>query len=705
MEFSLAQQTLIQAPLNRKLFVTGPAGTGKTTAGTARLHWLITHGAPAHNILILTPQRTLALPYDEARHAPQLRPGGLVTLATVGALARRMVDLFWPLAAEEAGFAQPQARPIFLTLETAQYFMARVVAPLVEEGYFQSIAISRNRLYSQIIDNLNKAAVVGFPITEIAPRLKSAWVGEKTQLRIYDEAQECALRFRRYCLEHNLLDFSLQMEVFLKYLWPEPLCRTYLLEQYPHLIVDNLEEDTPVAHELLRDWLPHAASALLIYDEGGGHRSFLGADPESAAALAPLCDEPLRFTDSFVASAPILALAEALGAAIASPSRPAEAESPAVPATVKRHAAVRSALHYELHRFHPEMLDWTADTIAGLVHHEGLPPAEIAVLAPFLPDALRFALAQRLEQRDVPVRSHRPSRALREESAAQALLTLAALGHPGWGLCPPRYDVAYALAATIEALDLVRAQLLTDILYRVKDGCPRLEPFAGLQTEVQQRITYLLGGRYEALRLWLERYREAPAAELDHFLSRLFGELLSQPGYRFHEDYDAARVAANLIESAQKFRWIAGALPAEKSPAQEYVELVREGVLAAQYLRDWEPEQTEAVLLAPAFTFLMANRPVEVQFWLNVGSTGWWERLYQPLTHPYVLSRHWPVGRLWLDSDEVAAREETLQRLTQGLLQRCRRAVYLGLSELGEDGYEQQGALLMAIQRVLRKLA
>jgi len=32
MEFSLAQQTLIQAPLDRKLFVTGPAGTGKTTA-------------------------------------------------------------------------------------------------------------------------------------------------------------------------------------------------------------------------------------------------------------------------------------------------------------------------------------------------------------------------------------------------------------------------------------------------------------------------------------------------------------------------------------------------------------------------------------------------------------------------------------------------------------------------------------------------
>ena len=719
MNYSTAQQELIQAPLDHKLFLSGPAGAGKTTAAVGRLRQLIASGIPGEHILILTPQRTLAQPYDAARRDPHLRPGSTATIATLGGLARRMVDLFWPLAAEEAGFAQPEARPTFLTLETALYFMARIVGPLVQEhGYFESIAIERNRLYSQIIDNLNKAAVVGFPMTEIAPRLKAAWVGEKAQLRTYDEAQDCALRFRRYCLEHNLLDFSLQLEVFSQHLWPEPLCRDYLLEQYPHLLVDNLEEDTPVMHEVLRDWLPHAHSALLILDEEGGHRAFLGADPESAATLAAYCDDRRYFNESCVTTPPVAALAEALGQAVArtpSPAPPADEDRstaalhiPTPPtrqrsATESQKAPLRQALIYELHRFHPEMLDWVADTISQLVHGEGLPPAEIAVLAPFLTDALRFSLAQRLEQRGIPTRSHRPSRALREESAARALLTLAALGHPAWGLCPPRHDVTSALVHTIEALDLVRAQLLSEILYRPKGGRPHLEPFAGLQTEVQQRITYLLGGRYEALRLWLEQYSAAPVEELDHFLSRLFGELLSQPGFHFHQDYDGARVAANLIESVQKFRWIAGALPAEKSPAQEYVELVQEGVLAAQYLRDWETEEEDAVLLAPAFTFLMGNRPVEVQFWLNVGSTGWWERLYQPLTHPHVLSRQWPVGKLWLDSDEVAAREETLYRLTQGLLRRCRRAIYLGLSELSEQGYEQQGALLIAIQRVLRE--
>ncbi len=84
--------------------------------------------------------------------------------------------------------------------------------------------------------------------------------------------------------------------------------------------------------------------------------------------------------------------------------------------------------------------------------------------------------------------------------------------------------------------------------------------------------------------------------------------------------------------------------------------MVQAGVIAAQYLGGWRLEAEAAVLLAPAYTFLMANRPVEVQFWLDVGSRGWAERLYQPLTHPYVLSRAWQPGRLWTDADEMRGR-------------------------------------------------
>ncbi len=71
---------------------------------------------------------------------------------------------------------------------------------------------------------------------------------------------------------------------------------------------------------------------------------------------------------------------------------------------------------------------------------------------------------------------------------------------------------------------------------------------------------------------------------------------------------------------------------------------LQDGVIAAQYLEGWQTQAGEAVLIAPAFTFLMMNRPATVQFWLDAGSSGWWERLSQPLTQPYVLSRSWMGG-------------------------------------------------------------
>jgi hypothetical protein len=128
--------------------------------------------------------------------------------------------------------------------------------------------------------------------------------------------------------------------------------------------------------------------------------------------------------------------------------------------------------------------------------------------------------------------------------------------------------------------------------------------------------------------------------------------------------------------------------------------MLQDGVIAAQYIEAWQTETDKAVLIAPAYTFLMINRPVTIQFWLDAGSSGWWERLFQPLTQPYVLSRSWERDRLWTDADDLVANQQALRRLVTGLLRRCRGRVYLGLCDLGESGFEQRGPLLKAIWKM-----
>ncbi|MBI5958903.1 MAG: hypothetical protein HY866_09225, partial [Chloroflexi bacterium] len=278
------------------------------------------------------------------------------------------------------------------------------------------------------------------------------------------------------------------------------------------------------------------------------------------------------------------------------------------------------------------------------------------------------------------------------------------LAYPEWGFIPPAVDVADALYQVIEELDPIRAWLLAQIIYRPGRG--ELGSFDAIKTDVRQRITHRAGEKFEHLRAWLINYQaEANQTPPDHFLSRLFGEVLAQPGYRFHTNLDAGRIVAELVESAAKFRKTLYPRRVDEwsSVGQEYFDLVQQGMLAALYVASWRDEEKDAVFIAPAHTFLMRNRQVDYQFWLDVGSTHWWERLEQPLTHPYVLARRYPAREVWTDDREYEARREALCRLVVGLARRCRKQVFAGIADLSEQGYEQRGLLLQVIQQVIQR--
>ena len=690
---SVDQQAIVTLPLSGRVFLSGQAGTGKTTTGVARLQHLVESGIPPQEICILCPQRTLAEPYYELVRQSEFPSGGSPAVLTLGGLAQRLESLYWPTIALEAGFGHPDEPPAFLTLETAQYYLARLVKPLRAKGYFETVALDPNRLLSQILDNMNKAAVVGFSISEISSRLQMAWVGKPEQTHIYQEAQECANQFRQYCLENNLLDFSLQLEVFTRFLWPTPLCRETLFSTYRHLIFENVEEDVPVVHDIVQQWLARFESALLIYDEGGGYRSFLGADPETGFNLQTACDEVVTFHQSFVSSPPLEAFRQSLSAAIQHHEIPTSAP------------LSRSAFTLIRQQFAPQMLAEVVRLTRDLIEQHQVAPGDISILSPFLSDSLRFTLMDRFAEIGILARSHRPSRSLREEPATLCLLTLARLAHPHWKLKCSHYDVRVSLMQSIQDLDLIRADVLSRIVYRPNQPQNGLTAFDQIRPETQQRISYQIGERYEQLREWILAYQQVEPVELDVFLSRIFGEILSQPGFGFHQNFDGASIISRLIGSVQKFRWgTAGALAREhQSLGLEYIQMVADGILAAQSLQAWQDHTEDAVFIAPAHTFLLMNQPVRYQFWLDIGSPAWWTRLYQPLTHPIVLSRHWPAGKVWTDADEYAANQFALSQLTTGLIQRCRDGIFLCSSAMNEQGEEPRSALLQAIQLILRR--
>lgn len=677
--------------MDRSRFLQGPAGTGKTTAALDHVRALLDGGALAEQILILVPARSLGTPYYSAQAAPDWPSSTPLDVVTLGGLARRGLELFWPLVAGRAGFRQPTLEPSFLSLETAQYYMNHLVDEQIRSGIYESISLRRGQIIRQTLDNLNKAAVNAFSLDEIEARLITAW-GDRHSSRppVYRASIDLASKFRALCREHSLLDFSFQVELYTQYLLAEPDYQRWFAGQYRHLVADNLEENVPLAADFIRWAWDALDTALLVYDDDAGYRVFLGADPSGMAELATLCEDVERRAPAEESPTPVRALAGALAVLF----------DGGASGVISSDDTQEPPLTLQLHKFYPQMIDGVVNEIAALVE-AGTPPGEIVVLAPLLGDSLRFELMQRLDERGIRAVSHRPSRALRDEPAARAMLTLMALAYPDWGVDPPVLDVVDALQQVIGPLDPVRAWLLAQIVYRPGRG---LGSFDVIKPGMQERISYRAGEQYERLRGWLAAFAEdAPASPPDHFLSRLFGEVLSQPEFGFHADLEAGRVIAELVESARNFRQILHPDGADdwRAPSHEYYTLVQEGLLAASYLSSWRLEAQDAVFLAPAYTFLMRGRVVDHQFWLDVGSHVWWERLEQPLTHPYVLARSYPADQMWTDDLEFYARRDALRRLVLGLVRRCRRQVHLAVCDLGESGYEQRGPLLQIVQRLM----
>lgn len=639
----------------------------------------------------------------------------------MAALARSSIELYWPLIAGMADFDDASREPTFLNLETSQYHMANFVDLAIGQAEFDGIRIERSRVISQVLDNLNKAALQGFTIDEAYNRLElTVPAGEQriARLNALNAARRISHQFRQLCLQESLIDFSLQTVLFTDQLLKNEWSRIHLFRSYRHIVFDNSEEDTVMAHRLVRAWASHLDSLLIVNDSDAGYRLFLGADPLGATSLVEACDETIKLAESHIMSPAVKALSGRVREVITG-RRTVDAESEGHDAPdQERDTTAEPAEAFPLEetfiipttafRFYPQMIEWIVSEVRRLIHDEGTPAEEIVLLAPFVSDALRFSVQTGLSKHNIDLATHRPSRALQNEPAARTLITLSKLAHPDWGIRPALSDVTLSLTVAIHQMDPVRANLLGQIVFPTRDRTFQLGRFGDLVPAMQQRISFVIGERFDLLRDWIMNYRaSADVLPLDQFFARLFGEVLSQEGFGFHNDHDAARIANQLVDSARNFRWSLESHDAQ-SPyfrmGQEYIQLLESGALGALFAPGWRPAE-EAVFLAPAYTFIMRNRPADVQFWLDIGSGAWWDRLYQPLTQPHVLSHHWPADQIWTDFDEEKTKQEMLSRLLTGLLRRTRRRVYLGLSDYSEQGFEQRGPLLGLINRLLAQSA
>ena len=678
------QQDVVSATGTR--FVLGPAGAGKTTALHHRLLRLLREGEPAYTILYLVAEEE-----DDDRvihflHEQDAGPYADLTVTTYPHLALDMVRLFWPLVARPAGFERPHQPPVFLRYDLAQLLLWRLITPMLEAGAFADLRVRPQQIVSQVLDTLNHAALNQLTLEEAAERQRQSWAGDAEHLRHLREAGRAAEQFRRYCLANSLLDLSLTVRVFDTQLVNHPEFHRYFSERFRHLLVDNVEEQTPAGQHFVATLMNVTRTTVIAYDAGGGYKRFLSADPARASQFRDLSEATLAFDESFTTTEPLRHLSNLVeNYLVGGERRPAGRAGEAILAAVSG-------------RYRRDMVNRLVPVLRQLIDEQGIAPEEIAIIAPYLDGAMRYMLEQALREAQIPYRLLRRRSRPRDEPRIRAWLTWLALAHPEWDVAPSPYDVAEALSLSIEGLDPARAALLAEHLYDATTGA--LQPADAVGEELSGRVGAERVAMVETLRLWLEEQRTTP---LDIFLQRLFNDLLAQPPFQQSPDRAGAAVSEWLVRTATRLRQDAAQMGLNDGEAvgRAFLQAINEGLVTADPPELGEPPDPSGVTVATMYAYLIAGESVPVQVWLEASGSGWWDIPRQPLSNAFVLAQSWPAGKPWTMDEDYAMRNRLLSRLIRGLTARCSQGVILASSELDRRGQRQEGALWRALQPVL----
>ena len=670
---------------NETTFLIGPAGTGKSTALHQRLLQLL-QDEPAYTILVLVAEEEDGERFLEFLHQHNAGPYADLKIATYGRLAREMVSLFWPLVARPAGFSRPFQPPAFLSYDLAQLLMWRIVRPMRDAGAFADLPLRPQQIVSQLLDTLNRAALNRLTLGEAHARQLQTWAGEAEQARHLQEAERAAHQFRKHCRGHSLLDLSLTVRTFDTEVVDHPEFHRYFAERFRHLMVDNVEEQTPAGQHFVAALMDTSETTVIAYDAGGGYKRFLAADPRGARRFYNLSKKTVHFERAFTTATPLVHLSN-------------QVENYLLPAGEKKRVERASEAIIDVvgGRYRREMVQRLTEVFKHL--QPEVAAHEIAVVTPYLDEGLQYMLKQALEEARIPWRLLRRRASPRDRPRVRAWLTWTALANPEWEVAPAPYDVAEALTLSVASLDAARAELLTEALYRPEQR--EVLPTAELSDGVQERVGRDRVTMVEDLRRWL--VEEGSGHPPDIFLHRLFNDMLAQPPFQPQPDAAGAATCEWLVRTASRLREVAPrmGLTTPSQVGRAFLASVNRGLVTAYPPELGDPPDPKGVLISTIYGYLLAGRPVRVQVWLDATANGWWDIPRQPLSNAFVLAQSWPPGERWTMETEFRVRDELLSRLIRGLTARCSDGVILAISDLDRRGQRQEGRLWHALRPIL----
>jgi hypothetical protein len=679
----------------------GLLGSGKSSLLRERYAALLKKGVPAEKILAWVPHFAASGLWREAVAGFDFVHGE-THIFTFRAWVRRELLMNWPLLESSGALpgAAPVAEPLCIGLAAAQEVMRDIIAQLA--GNYPAL----DKCFSQppqrviqVLDAYARMVEHGLDPKEVVGRLNAGhWLGPNSE-ELHAFVGEAIANYRAFCLKHRVLDHALQLELYSRHLLPQARYRAQLAKEVEFLLVDNIEETLPVAQEVIAGLLTSCRGVVLVRDQNGGLRDYLGGDPVGADCLIEACEK----RSMTLPISPLVTIAQRLADSIRQ-GLEAAAPIPVLGAPVRVHSP---------YTLRVEMFKALGSRLTQLLQ-AGVPEHEIVVIAPLIDPLLAWHLRQLLASLGRPLRVLSGSNRVIDHRSVRILVTLARGARPAWSKPSLDDDVAEVLEALLQ-LHPLEAARLQKLVYVMG---------AWLAPDKLSWPKNLAGRReaYEAIYEWVSEMqtKDLPLDRLFELaFSRLYaprrlralapdGDVANGPvasPYRWGQDQALEILQIEqLINNAKQYRQLAAliAVPEGEIPLR-FLRSIYAGELAEKPLIP-RGSLPSAVTLYTAAKYAEEGPQASHQLWVDASAPQWHKSDVREFMNPRVLSRHWSGG-LYRDDDDQADQAEKLARTLETLVLKCTGQIEVFCSDYGSDGAELGGELAYLMGELAPELA
>ena len=608
------------------------------------------------------------------------------------------VILFWPLI-----FKQLEIKaqfPLRLRPETEQ----ELATKLWRDEPDWEILTKENgeyRFVRQTLDLLQLAGSSGFAPEEIPTILEQGFPERTTDLNLYSRIGELLLQWKEWCLQRGLLTYGLIYELYWRYLLLNPQYQQHLRQRHQIIFADDTDDYPAIAADLFELLLDQGVKGVFTYNPDGQIRLGLNADPNYLQKLAQRCHKiELNLTESAIAQSAIGQQCSNLAQQIVFEN----IYGSDFPDFVQSIQVISRA----------ELLRTTSQHLLRTVREQGVPPEEIAIIAPGLDEIGRYTLIEMLSAQGIAVAPVNEQRPLISDPTVRSLLTLMALVYPGIGQLVDRDSIAEMLTilsqvntqtGLVPQIDLVRAGLIADHCYQVDAEFPDLLAIESFSR--WDRLGNQAANSYRRICDWVESNKleqqkqcyVTPAI----FLSRAINYFLGKSSdIKNNNTLSSLR---KLMESAQHYwevdrrlRQTQPTLQNQAVTVAQFISLLRRGTIAANHQKNNQFTTVKnAVSLATIFQYRSLRTAHRFHYWLDAGSPLWEQGGSAILFGAQLFLHEWS-GQSWFPDDQYIMDQQRLARIIQDLFGRVSEKVILCHSDLGVNGTEQMGALFPLVQ-------